>query len=86
LADVIYRVAAMLALAGVCLSMLRLIKGPTLADRAVALDVMTLISTALIAWVGAWAGRVIYVDVALVYGLISFLGVVAVARYREGGL
>ena len=32
------------------------------------------------------AGRFIYLDVALVYGLLSFLGVLAVARYLEDGL
>jgi multicomponent Na+:H+ antiporter subunit F len=29
---------------------------------------------------------VIYLDVAMVYGILSFIGVVAVARYLEGGL
>jgi multicomponent Na+:H+ antiporter subunit F len=32
------------------------------------------------------AGRFIYLDVALVYGVLSFLGVLAVARYLERGL
>ena len=86
MADIIYQAAAGMALVGMLLSMIRLMRGPTLADRAVALDIMTLISVSLIAWLAAWLQRVIYVDVALVYGLVSFLGVVAVARYRERGL
>ena len=86
MADIIYQASAVIALLGMALSMLRLMRGPTLADRAVALDIMTIIAVSLIAWLAAWMGRIIYLDVALVYGLVSFLGVVAVARYRERGL
>ena len=55
-------------------------------SRTVALDAMTIISISFIAWLGLWSGRGIYLDVALVYGLISFTGIVAVARYLERGL
>jgi multicomponent Na+:H+ antiporter subunit F len=63
-----------------------MLKGPTSADRVVALDVMTIISISLIVYVASLARRIIYFDVAMVYALISFLGVVAVARYLERGL
>jgi multicomponent Na+:H+ antiporter subunit F len=33
-----------------------------------------------------FAGRAIYIDVALVYGLVSFLGVIALARFIERGM
>ena len=56
------------------------------ADRVVSLDVMTIISISIIVYIGSLAGRIIYLDVAMVYALISFLGVVAVARYLERGL
>jgi multicomponent Na+:H+ antiporter subunit F len=39
-----------------------------------------------VAFLAHHLGRAIYLDVALVYGLISFLGVVAVARHMERGL
>jgi multicomponent Na+:H+ antiporter subunit F len=68
------------------LALIRLAKGPTPADRVVALDVMTIISISLIVFVSSLAHRIIYIDVALVYALISFIGVVAVARYLERGL
>ena len=66
--------------------MYRLLAGPTAADRTVALDAMTIIALSLIGWIALTSGRVIYLDVALVYGLISFVGVVALARYVERGL
>jgi multicomponent Na+:H+ antiporter subunit F len=46
---------------------------------------LTVISISLIVMGSVFAGRVIYLDVAMVYGILSFIGVVAVARYLEGG-
>ncbi|HHM02785.1 MAG TPA: cation:proton antiporter [Caldithrix abyssi] len=63
-----------------------MVKGPSVADRTVALDTLTVISISLMAMIALFAERVIYLDVALVYGILSFLGVIAVARYLEGGL
>jgi multicomponent Na+:H+ antiporter subunit F len=73
------------ALAGV-LAFFRIVAGPTAADRMVGLDGLTVIAISFLAYLAAAGGRVIYLDVALVYGLVSFLGVVALARYLERGL
>lgn len=86
IANIIYSIAACFGLAGMLLALFRLAKGPTPADRVVALDVMTIISISLIVFVASLSKRIFYIDVALVYALISFIGVVAVARYLERGL
>jgi multicomponent Na+:H+ antiporter subunit F len=86
LAEILMYMAASIALAAVLIASVRLALGPTAADRAVALDSMTVISISLIVFVALQAARTIYLDVALVYGILSFLGVVAVARYLEGGI
>ena len=86
MADLIYNVAAIIALTGMVLSFVRLILGPTIADRAVALDGMTIIAISLIVFIAYYSNRVIYLDVAIVYGLISFIGIVAIARYLERGI
>jgi len=86
LADLIYNIAAIIALTGMALSFARLILGPTIADRAVALDGMTIIAISLIVFIAYYSNRVIYLDVAIVYGLISFIGIVAIARYLERGI
>lgn len=70
----------------VLLSLVRFVLGPTAADRVVALDVMTILSIALITVLASFMNRSIYIDAAMVYGLISFIGVVTVARYLERGL
>jgi multicomponent Na+:H+ antiporter subunit F len=47
---------------------------------------MTVSSLSIIGLIAKFSGRIIYLDVAMVYGLLSFLGVVIVARYFEKGL
>lgn len=86
MADTLMHIATVIALIGVIIATVRFVLGPSPADRTVALDVLTIISTALMVYIALYTGRVIYLDVAMVYGILSFVGVVAVARYIEGGL
>ena len=78
--------AAVLIFLGIMFGVLRLILGRTLVDRIVAVDMLTVVSISLIALYAHVAGRFIYLDVALVYGVVSFLGVLAAARYLERGI
>ncbi len=71
---------------GIIFSTLRFIKGPTAADRTVALDTLTTISVALLVMISYISHRFIYVDIALVYGVLGFIGVLVIARYLEGAL
>ncbi|MEL6760023.1 MAG: cation:proton antiporter [Myxococcota bacterium] len=59
----------------------RLVRGPSLADRVVALDTMTLLGIAFVAVVAADTGEDAYVDVAIALALVGFLSTVAFARY-----
>ncbi|OHD15545.1 MAG: cation:proton antiporter [Spirochaetes bacterium GWB1_59_5] len=86
MAETIFSIATAIAVLGLILSGYRFLKGPWAIDRTVALDVMTIITTSLIVAFALFSGRRIYVDVGLVYGLVGFVGVVALARYLEGGL
>jgi multicomponent Na+:H+ antiporter subunit F len=86
LADVFLFIAAVLIFFGIMFGVLRLILGRTLVDRVVAVDMLTIISISVITLYADVSGRFIYLDVALVYGVLSFLSVLAVARYLERGL
>jgi len=86
LVNLLLNISACIALAAIILSLVRLLKGPTTADRVVALDTMTIVSISLIVFIATLTRRIIYYDVAMVYALISFIGVIAVARYLERGL
>lgn len=86
MANLLFTLALSIALLAVVISFFRLLIGPSVADRTVALDGMTIISISVITAAAFFLGRVIYIDVALVYALISFLGVIAIARFIERGL
>ena len=75
-----------IVLGAVFLATLRAVLGPTASDRLVAVDALTTITVALMVMLGAIYGREIYLDVALVYSVLAFMGVLIVARYMEGGL
>ena len=86
MADFFLFAAAVLIFFGIALGVLRLILGRTIVDRVAAVDMLTVISISVIALYADVSGRFIYLDVALVYGVLSFLSVLAVARYLERGL
>jgi len=86
LAEAILLLAAALILLGIVLGIVRLILGPTVVDRIAAIDMLTVVTISVIALYAHVAGRFAYLDVALVYGVLSFLSVLAVARYLERGL
>ena len=86
MANLLFSVAAGIALLAIVITFIRLLAGPTVADRAVALDGMTIISISVIAAAALLLDRIIYIDVALIYALISFLGIIAVARFLERGI
>jgi multicomponent Na+:H+ antiporter subunit F len=79
--------AAALALVGaaVLLTFVRLVRGPDLANRVVALDLLSVLGVGIAAAAAVRADDEVYLDVALVLALIAFLGTVAFARYAEGG-
>jgi multicomponent Na+:H+ antiporter subunit F len=70
----------------ILLCLLRLLRGPTASDRAVAADTAFTVTTALLVFMGFVFDRYIYLDVALVYAVVTFIGTVAIARFLEGGI
>jgi multisubunit Na+/H+ antiporter MnhF subunit len=75
----------LLLLAGaLLLGFLRLARGPAAPDRLVAADTRCVIATAGLALLAWLLDSALYLDVALVYGVLSFVGVVALARAVEG--
>ena len=70
----------------VILALIRAIKGPTSPDRVVGVDIMVTITIALMVLLGLFFKRRIYLDVSLTYAVLSFVGVIAIARYLDKGL
>ncbi|MDP8314063.1 MAG: monovalent cation/H+ antiporter complex subunit F [Candidatus Celaenobacter antarcticus] len=71
---------------GIFLSFLRMLIGPTASDRAVAVDTITTTVVALLVLLGFVFKRYVYLDVSLVYSLLAFVGLVAIARFLEKGI
>ncbi len=83
--DLLVYIAAGIAALAFILALYRFMRGPVAVDRVVAFDVLTIISLTGIVLIAVLERRAIYLDVALVYALLSFLGVIVVAKYLEGG-
>ncbi|MCF8295572.1 MAG: hypothetical protein K9I34_05855 [Bacteroidales bacterium] len=84
--NLLIEIASGITLLALLLGLIRFIKGPHKVDRVIAFDTMTVSSIALIVFISLLSGNLLYLDVALVYGILGFLGVVILARYFEKGL
>lgn len=72
----------LLALAAV-LAFARLVLGPSIPDRVVALDLLAAIGVAICALAAVAFERLVFLDVAMLLALIAFVGTVAFARFVE---
>ncbi len=63
------------------ISLIRVIIGPTLPDRVVALDLVAFVAIGFIATFSIDSNQPAYMDAAIVLALIAFLGTIAFARY-----
>jgi multicomponent Na+:H+ antiporter subunit F len=85
LADTILFHAANVSLVALCIAFLatvyRVIAGPTLPDRVLALDMLVAIAIGFIAVYAVQTGISLYIDIAIALGLVGFLSTVAFARY-----
>ena len=66
--------------------MYRVIKGPTVVDRAIAGDSIDLMTAVVIVLFAIYSGRAIYLDIALVVAILGFLSTVLISKYLEGKL
>ena len=68
------------------MTLFRFLKGPSLGDRIVAFDVLSIISVSLLVVLALYFKNAIYLDIALVIGLIGFLGAAIFGRFIEKGI
>ncbi len=84
-ADLILDYAVHFALIVLCvaflLTILRVVRGPTLPDRILGLDMLVGIAIGFIAVIGVKTGYTLYIDIAISLGLVGFLATVAFARF-----
>jgi multisubunit Na+/H+ antiporter MnhF subunit len=71
--------------ASTIISLFRGIVGPTVADRLVSLNVVAAQVLALLVLIAVYDDRPVYLDVALVYDIFGFVGLLAITRYLGSG-
>lgn len=72
--------------AGMILSLVRLVLGPTLADRVVAMDALATMAIGALVVVAIVTGTPLLLDIALAMALVVFLGTIAFAMTIERGI
>ena len=78
--------AVMILIILICLCFIRLILGPTPADRVVAVDTVNTLTVASMVVLGLIYQEVIFIDVAIVYALLSFVSTLYLAKFIGGEL
>jgi len=74
-------IALVLLAAALLISVVRIVIGPTLADRVMALDLLTVLALGFIGAVAVRTGLTLYLDIAIAVALLGFLATIAFARY-----
>lgn len=69
---------------GLLLSFIRLVKGPSVMDRVISIDTMNVMIVGLIAVLSIVLENSMYLDIAIVYGVLAFMETIIFAKYMEG--
>ena len=80
-----YMIVLIALLLCVIMAIIRVIIGPTIPDRVVGIDTINTIVIVGMIIFGTAYEEVIYIDVAIVYALLSFISTLFIAKYLEGG-
>ena len=67
----------------ILLILIRIIRGPTLADRILGLDTLTLLGVGVVGVISVRSGVLAYVDVAVALAFVSFVSTAALSRYLQ---
>jgi len=81
--DLVFTLTLTVLAVAAVLTLVRLVRGPTLPDRVIAIDLIGVLIVCLLVVVAESTAQQAFLDVAMVLALISFVGTVAYARYIE---
>jgi multicomponent Na+:H+ antiporter subunit F len=74
----------LLLIIGIFMCLLRVGMGPTAPDRAVAIDTIGVMIVGICGVFGVVTGKDYYLNVAIAWALLAFIGTLALAKYLEG--
>ncbi|MGN0921310.1 MAG: K+/H+ antiporter subunit F [Cellvibrio sp.] len=78
-------ISLMLVSIALLLNLYRLVRGPSLPDRIIALDTMYINSIALLVIYGIYQNSALYFEAALLLAVMGFVGTVALSKYLLRG-
>ncbi|MBD8034312.1 MULTISPECIES: Na(+)/H(+) antiporter subunit F1 [Solibacillus] len=84
--DLILKAALVLFMLAIALSLYRVIKGPSLPDRAIALDTIGVNLISAIAIVSIVLNTKAFLEAILILGILAFIGTIAFSKYIERGV
>lgn len=79
--EVVIPIAFMMMSLALLLNLWRLLRGPSAADRVVALDTMYINTLAVLVLLGIWRGNALYFEAGLVIAMLGFVGTIALAKF-----
>lgn len=83
--EIVLPIAFVLVTIALVLSLIRLLIGPNLPDRILALDTLYINTIALLILLGIHLGSALYFEAALLIAVIGFVGTVALSKYLLRG-
>lgn len=83
--EIVMPIAFALLAFSVLLGFIRLLKGPSLPDRILALDTLYINAIALVVLLGMHLGSALYFEAALVIAVMGFVGTIALSKYLLRG-
>ena len=81
-----FDVLTIILLISIFLGIIRFLIGPSTSDRVIAFDTISIVGVSLLVVLSLVYQRALYLDIALVFGLIGFLGTTIFGRYIEKGI
>lgn len=82
----LFLIAATITVIIAFIALIRLIIGPSVPDRVVAVDTINTLTVATLILLGVVYQQYIFIDVAIVYALLSFVSTLYIAKYIGGEL
>jgi multicomponent Na+:H+ antiporter subunit F len=79
-------IAFVLIVLAALMSFYRLIFGPTNPDRIISADALSLIATVVLVFLALIFDSPLYLDIALIYAVLAFIGIIALSRVIESGI
>jgi multicomponent Na+:H+ antiporter subunit F len=83
--EVLYSLGAVLVMLMIFLSLIRALTGPTASDRITAINIIGTKTLIIITLIARVYGQEYFLDIAMIYALMSFITTIGVAKYLEKG-